>query len=153
MEAEEFILCVDGYPMTSDALRSLIERISKAAGVPRLHPHLIRHTYATRFLLNGGDALLLKQNLGHTTLAMVERYVHLASQMAAIASQEFSPLDRVEYPRGRRTGSKRVSVGSTARGGPQAAATSRKNGAKGVRPGLEGRSATSNWVRRPSRGV
>ena len=152
VEAEEFILCVDGYPMSSDGLRSLIERISQSSGVPRMHPHLLRHTYATRFLLNGGDVFLLKQNLGHTTLAMVEKYVHLASQMAAIASQEFSPLDRFEYPRGRRTGSKRVSVGSTARGGPQAAATLQNNGAKGVRPGMEGKSATSNWVRRPSKG-
>ena len=97
VEAEQFFLCLDGYPMTSDALRSLIERISKAAGVPRLHPHLIRHTYATRFLLNGGDVFLLKQNLGHTSLAMVERYVHIASQMAAVASQAFSPLDRVQH--------------------------------------------------------
>ena len=97
-KVEEFFLCYDGYPMTSDALRSLIERLSKLAGVPRLHPHLLRHTYATRFLLNGGDALLLKQNLGHSTLAMVEMYIHLASQLAAVASQKFSPLDRLEYP-------------------------------------------------------
>ena len=111
MKAEEFFLCLDGYPMTSDALSSLIERISKAAGVPRLHPHLVRHTYATRFLLNGGNVFLLKQNLDHTSLAMVERYVHIASQMAAVVSQGFSPLDRVEQPRaGRQNRRPRVST-------------------------------------------
>ncbi len=72
--------------MTSDALRSLTERVSHAADVSRLHPHLLKHTYATEFLLNGGDVFLLKQNLGHTTLAMVERYVHIASQRAALMS-------------------------------------------------------------------
>ena len=101
-EAEEFFLCIDGHPMGAEGLRSLTERLSKTAGVPRLHPHLFRHTYATRFLVNGGDALLLKQNLGHTTLAMVEKYIHLASQLAAVASQAFSPLDRVERPVTRR---------------------------------------------------
>ena len=85
--------------MTSDALRSLIGKaLQGGEHVTRLHPHLLRHTYATRFLLNGGDALLLKQNLGHSTLAMVEMYIHLASQLAAVASQKFSPLDRLDYP-------------------------------------------------------
>ena len=38
VEAEEFILCVDGYPMSSDGLRSLIERISQSSGVPKPKP-------------------------------------------------------------------------------------------------------------------
>jgi len=100
--AETFFLCIDGHPMGADALRSLTERVSKAAGVPRLHPHLLRHTYATRFLLNGGNVFLLQQNLGHTTLAMVQRYVHIASRMAAQISQEFSPLDQLNMQGSRR---------------------------------------------------
>ena len=94
--ADVFFLCIDGHPMTPDALRSLTERLSKSAGIPRLHPHLMRHTYATRFLLNGGNVFLLQQNLGHTTLAMVQKYVHIASRMAAQVSQDFSPLDRFD---------------------------------------------------------
>jgi integrase/recombinase XerC/integrase/recombinase XerD len=110
-EGETLFLCIDGHPMGAEALRSLTERLSKTAGIPRLHPHLIRHTYATRFLLNGGNVFLLKQNLGHTSLAMVERYVHIASQMAAVVSQGFSPLDRVEQPRaGRQNRRPRVST-------------------------------------------
>ncbi len=97
-----FFLCIDGYPMTPDTLRSLTERLSKAAGVPRLHPHLLRHTYATLFLMNGGNVFLLQQNLGHTTLAMVEHYVHIASQKAALVSQSFSPLDRLDVQGTRR---------------------------------------------------
>ena len=93
-ENEAFFLCIDGHPMGAEALRSLTERLSKTAGIPRLHPHLIRHTYATRFLLNGGDSLLLQQNLGHSSLEMVREYVHIASRMAAHVSQGFSPLDR-----------------------------------------------------------
>ena len=98
LEVEEFFLCFDGRPMTGDALRSLVKRLSNASGVPRMHPHLLRHTYATRFLLNGGDSLLLQQNLGHTTLTMVQNYIHLKNRLASLASQQFSPLDRMEYP-------------------------------------------------------
>ena len=93
-DADTFFLSIDGYAMTGDALRSLTERLSKSARIPRLHPHLMRHTYATRFLLNGGNVFFLQQNLGHTTLAMVQKYVHIASRMAAQVSQDFSPLDR-----------------------------------------------------------
>ena len=93
---DNFFLSIDGFPMSSSGLRSLTERISRAAGVPRLHPHLLRHTYATQFLLNGGDVFLLKQNLGHSTLVMVESYVHIASRTAALRSGGFSPLDRYD---------------------------------------------------------
>ena len=99
---DTFFLSIDGYPMSPSALRSLTERVSHAAGVPRLHPYLLRHTYATQFILNGGDVFLLKQNLGHTTLAMVERYVHIASQIGALRSQGFSPLDRFDVQGARR---------------------------------------------------
>ena len=93
--ADTFFLCIDGSSMTSDGLRSLTERLSRSAHIPRLHPHLMRHTYATRFLMNGGDVFLLQQNLGHSSLEMVRRYLHIASRVVAQISQDFSPLDRV----------------------------------------------------------
>ena len=64
--------------------------------IERLHVHLLRHTYATNFLLGGGSSLLLKQNLGHSTMAMVDHYVHLASQRAVDVSRLFSPMDRLK---------------------------------------------------------
>lgn len=103
---DSFFLSLDGYPMAPDAISSMIDRLAVASGVRRLHPHLLRHTYATSFLLNGGDVFLLKQNLGHSTLAMVEHYRHIASRQAAILSETFSPLDRMnlkELHRHRRT--------------------------------------------------
>ena len=45
---------------------------------------------------------LLKQNLGHKTLAMVEYYIHMASRDVAIRSQAFSPLDGFGVQGGRR---------------------------------------------------
>jgi integrase/recombinase XerC/integrase/recombinase XerD len=98
---DTFFLSIDGHCLSPLALRSLTQRLSKASGVPRLHPHLMRHTYATRFLLNGGNVFLLQQSLGHTTLAMVQNYVHIANRMAAQVNQDFSPLDhiRMQAPR------------------------------------------------------
>ncbi len=103
---KEFFLILDGYPMSKEAVKSLLRRIATEAGVPRLHAHLCRHTYATNFLVNGGNVLLLKQNLGHTTLSMVDRYVHLATSRVAILSRDYSPLDRLGI-RGLRQGENR----------------------------------------------
>lgn len=92
---EHFFLTIDGHGMSNEGVKTLLRVLGKTAGVPRLHAHLCRHTYATNFLINGGNVLLLKQNLGHTTLAMVDRYVHLATSRVAILSRDYSPLDRL----------------------------------------------------------
>jgi site-specific recombinase XerD len=99
---DNFFLTIDGYPMTPAAIKSMIKRLARTSGIRRLHPHLLRHTYATMFLLNGGDIFLLKQNLGHSTLTMVEHYLHIAGETAAVRSQGFSPLDRLNVKDSRR---------------------------------------------------
>ena len=39
---------------------------------------MLRHTFASHFIMNGGNILTLQKILGHTTLAMTMRYTHLA---------------------------------------------------------------------------
>lgn len=99
---DEFFLNINGYGLTSDGVKCMVQRLAKSSGVIRLHPHLLRHTYATEFLMNGGDIYLLQSNMGHASLKMVMRYVHIASQVAAIKSQPFSPLDNMNIKRNRR---------------------------------------------------
>ena len=65
------------------------------SGVPRMHPHLLRHTFAVNYLMNGGDVFTLQQILGHTTLEMVRRYVNIASAHVMIQHKQFSPVDRM----------------------------------------------------------
>ncbi|PTU72793.1 phage integrase [Pseudomonas mangrovi] len=40
--------------------------------------HVLRHTFASRFVMNGGNILTLQKILGHTSLAMTMRYAHLS---------------------------------------------------------------------------
>ncbi len=96
---DKVFLSIHGTPLTENSIKLVFTRLARRSGVPRLHAHLLRHTFATRFLINGGDVFTLQQILGHSTLEMVRHYVTLASNHVAIQHQRFSPLDRLDLPR------------------------------------------------------
>ncbi len=64
-------------------------------GISRLRPHLLRHTFATRYLQNGGDAYSLQSILGHTTLEMTKRYVQTTPWKTAVTFTSFSSVDNM----------------------------------------------------------
>jgi len=92
---ENVFLSVHGTPLTENSIKLVFARLAERSGVHRLHAHLCRHTFATRYLINGGDVFTLQQILGHSTLEMVRHYVNLASNHVAMQHQRFSPLDRL----------------------------------------------------------
>ena len=92
---DNVFLSTSNKPLTGNSMKLMFTRLAKRSGVYRLHAHLCRHTFATRFLINGGDVFTLQQILGHSTLEMVRNYVNLASNHVAIQHQRFSPLDRL----------------------------------------------------------
>lgn len=78
-------------------LRKEFHRLGAQAGIQgvRVSPHTLRHTFATQYIMNGGDAFSLQQILGHSTLDMVKIYVGLANRDVALLHQKFSPMDRI----------------------------------------------------------
>jgi site-specific recombinase XerD len=88
-------LTTGGNPLTENSLKLMFARLAQRSGVKRLHAHLCRHTFATKFLINGGDVFSLQQILGHSTLEMVRHYVNLASSHVTLQHRRFSPLDRL----------------------------------------------------------
>jgi len=88
-------LSISGNPLTENSIKLMFARLAQRSGVKRLHAHLCRHTFATKFIINGGDVFTLQQILGHSTLEMVRHYVNLASNQVALQHRRFSPLDRL----------------------------------------------------------
>lgn len=93
-----FFVNSDGSAITQNTIKMLFTRLRIRAKVPRVHPHLLRHTFATTYLMAGGDVFSLQAILGHTTLEMTRRYVNLASSHVAIQHKRFSPMDRLSVP-------------------------------------------------------
>jgi len=82
-------------PVTDGTLRQMFRKLKQRSGIPRLRAHLLRHTFATRYLENGGDMYALQQILGHTSLEMVKKYVHSTTRKLIPKFPEFSPLDNL----------------------------------------------------------
>ncbi len=85
-----------GEGITQNTIKDLFRKIKVRSGVSRLYPHLLRHTFATRYIENGGNIFSLQLLLGHTSLNMVKRYVHLANSKVRREFLNFSPLDRLD---------------------------------------------------------
>ena len=80
-------------PIKESTVKQLFRKLKSRSGIPRLHPHLLRHTFATRYLENGGDIYSLQLILGHTSLEMVKKYVHLIPSKTVVNFAFLSPLD------------------------------------------------------------
>lgn len=94
-EQKEIFLSIESTPLSYNGLALLIRRLGNSSDVPRLHPHLFRHTFAVRYLMNGGDIMTLRLILGHTTLEVTQMYMHLAEAHVQIQHHKFSPVDRL----------------------------------------------------------
>ncbi len=68
----------DGRPITRDMLKHPFERLCKAAEVPRITPHDMRHSYASLLVSRGAPLNLVQQLLGHVDIQTTLRYAHLA---------------------------------------------------------------------------
>lgn len=81
-----------GEPLKYEAIKSIFDRLAKQSGIRRLHPHLLRHTAATRLLANGADVHSVQRLLRHSDIRTTLRYLHLLPEQLQEKMQMFSPL-------------------------------------------------------------
>ncbi len=67
--------CID-----ESVLNSLFRRIRNNTGIDRVHPHLLRHTFATSYIMGGGNLETLRILMGHFDYSVTRNYLHLAAQ-------------------------------------------------------------------------
>ncbi|MFZ4404720.1 MAG: tyrosine-type recombinase/integrase [Pseudobdellovibrionaceae bacterium] len=72
-----------------------IHQLGQEAGLLRpLHPHALRHSFATHLLTSGANLRTLQQLLGHSNLASTEKYTHLNTDHLARTMGKTHPLHK-----------------------------------------------------------
>jgi len=88
---DHLLLLTDGSPVQVASCARMLHRLGKRVGF-RVHAHKFRHTFATTYLRTGGDIERLRKILGHSTYAMVMRYVHLDASDLHVDFDERTPF-------------------------------------------------------------
>lgn len=75
---------VRGARMSPNVVRERIKRAARTAGIPaNVHPHVLRHSFATHLLQSSGDLRAVQELLGHASVAATQIYTSLDFQHLA----------------------------------------------------------------------
>jgi site-specific recombinase XerD len=83
-------------PMTASGVYQVVHDRARAAGLPAMHPHQLRHAFATSWLAEGGNENELMLVAGWKSRVMIDRYTKAtAVERARVSHARLSPGDRL----------------------------------------------------------
>jgi site-specific recombinase XerD len=84
----------NGTALDRHTITRMINRAGRAAGLPHIHPHQLRHTLATQAINRGMTLEAIAALLGHRSLDMTLRYAKIANR--TVADEYFAVTEKVE---------------------------------------------------------
>lgn len=82
-------------PLNTRTAYNYIAQVGRRARLSKpIHPHALRHSYATHLMNDGADLRVIQEMLGHSSLAATERYTHVTMDQLSRTLESFHPLSK-----------------------------------------------------------
>ncbi len=86
-----------GGRLPARQIQKILDKYTRKAGIgKKVHPHILRHTFATHLLDGGADLRVVQELLGHAQLATTQVYTHVSQSQARKIYQSAHPMARKE---------------------------------------------------------
>lgn len=93
LKAEKRTFVFGDEPLSTRRAYDIVKHQGERAGLLQpLHPHALRHSFATHLLSSGANLRTLQELLGHQTLQATQRYTHIGIDQLARTMEEFHPF-------------------------------------------------------------
>ncbi|MBI5403587.1 MAG: site-specific tyrosine recombinase XerD [Ignavibacteriae bacterium] len=81
-----------GKRMSRMAVWNIVKKYSATAGIKKeIHPHTLRHTFATHLLEGGADIRIIQEMLGHSDISTTQIYTHIDKEYLIEIHKTFHP--------------------------------------------------------------
>ncbi|WP_370222796.1 tyrosine recombinase XerC [Cytobacillus sp.] len=78
---DNLFLNARGGPLTARGIRTILNKIIERSSLSgKIHPHMLRHTFATHLMANGADMRTVQELLGHAFLSSTQVYTHVTNE-------------------------------------------------------------------------
>ncbi len=79
--------------LTNRNIQKIVQKVSLKSGIKKeIHPHTLRHSFATHLLESGTDIRVIQKLLGHSSISTTELYTHISSEQI---KKVISPIDKL----------------------------------------------------------
>jgi integrase/recombinase XerD len=84
-------LSASGRPLERVAVWQIVKRNAALAGLADVHPHMLRHSFATHLLIGGADLRVVQELLGHADIATTQIYTHVDRSRLKAVHAKYHP--------------------------------------------------------------